>query len=163
MRLTGFFTLSIPIISIIPSTSAWGTLGHEAVADIAASFLKPATTTFCQNLLGDTTANYLASVSTWADTFRYTSAGSFSKAFHYIDARDDPPTTCGVDYARDCGGGGCVVAAIANYTMRMKDQTLSSEQRFQALKFLIHFIGDIHQPLHDENLDIGGNTIQVTL
>lgn len=108
-------TYALPLLSSISGSNAWGTLGHEAVADVAANFLKPATKTYCQSLLGDTGANYLANVSTWADTFRYTSAGSFSKGYHYIDAKDNPPTTCGVDYARDCGPSGCVVGAISNY------------------------------------------------
>lgn len=42
------------------------------------------------------------------------------------------------------------------------DTSLASTQRFEALKFIIHFLGDIHQPLHDEALDIGGNTVKVT-
>jgi hypothetical protein len=43
------------------------------------------------------------------------------------------------------------------------DTSLSAAERFDALKFVIHFVGDIHQPLHDEALDVGGNTINVTL
>ena len=47
-------------------------------------------------------------------------------------------------------------------TSRVTDNTLSTEDTFEALKFIIHFVGDIHQPLHDENLDVGGNDIKVT-
>lgn len=43
------------------------------------------------------------------------SAGAFSKPFHYIDAEDDPPTTCDVELSRDCADSNCVVSAIANY------------------------------------------------
>lgn len=43
------------------------------------------------------------------------SAGAFSEPFHFIDAHDDPPTSCGVELSRDCGSSGCVVSAIANY------------------------------------------------
>jgi len=50
-----------------------------------------------------------------ADSYRYTTAGKFSAPFHYIDALDSPPSSCGVDYTRDCGTGGCVVSAINNY------------------------------------------------
>jgi hypothetical protein len=56
---------------------------------------------------------YLTAVQ--ADTYKYTSAGLYSKPYHFIDAQDDPPSSCNVDYNRDCGSGGCVVAAIQNY------------------------------------------------
>jgi hypothetical protein len=50
-----------------------------------------------------------------ADSYKYTSAGLYSKPSHFIDANDDPPSSCNVNYDGDCGSGGCVVAAIANY------------------------------------------------
>lgn len=53
-----------------------------------------------------------------SDSYRYTTAGTFSAPYHYIDALDSPPTSCSVDYARDCGVGGCVVSAISNYVNR---------------------------------------------
>lgn len=45
--------------------------------------------------------------------------------------------------------------------MRVQDTTLSAEQRAEALKFIVHFVGDVHQPLHDENLKLGGNEIDI--
>jgi len=54
------------------------------------------------------------------------------------------------------------VGAIQNYTARLMDASLAFAERNQAAKFVIHFVGDIHQPLHDENIDRGGNTIIVT-
>ncbi|KAI9842160.1 MAG: hypothetical protein M1837_007447 [Sclerophora amabilis] len=145
-----------------PTSRAWGGLGHEAVAYVATDFVSAETKSFCQDILSDTTTSYLANVATWADTYRSTSEGEFSSEFHYIDAEDDPPTTCGVDYSRDCGENGCVVSAINNYTERVQDTNLAHEQLEQALKFVVHFIGDIHQPLHAEGLEIGGNGIDVT-
>lgn len=68
-----------------------------------------------QAVLGDTSANYLASVATYADSYRYTTAGTFSAPFHYIDAMDSPPESCGVDFERDCPEEGCIVSAINNY------------------------------------------------
>ncbi|KAG4439213.1 hypothetical protein IFR05_005304 [Cadophora sp. M221] len=150
------------LASGVPLCSAWGTLGHDTIAYIATNFVSSATKTYFQTILGDTSTDYLASVATWADSYRYTTAGKFSAPFHYIDALDNPPSTCGVDYSRDCGTGGCVVSAINNYTTRVKTTTLSSVERIIAAKMLVHFIGDIHQPLHDENLDVGGNNIDVT-
>jgi hypothetical protein len=102
-------------LSLASSAVAWGDLGHETVALIAQQFISSDTVTFCQNILGDTSDTYLANVATWADSYRYTSAGSYSAPYHFIDAEDNPPTSCNVNYERDCGSGGCVVSAITNY------------------------------------------------
>lgn len=161
MAKTFLFTAPF-ILQALPSVNAWGTLGHDTVAYIAQNFVTSATKTFCQNILGDTSTSYLANVATWADTYRYTAEGSFSAPYHFIDAEDNPPTSCNVDYNRDCGADGCVVSAIQNYTSRVVDSSLSSTEVTKALKWIIHFVGDIHQPLHDEALDVGGNTIDVT-
>ena len=94
---------------------AWGTLGHETVAFIAQNFIAADTQVFFSSILNDSSSQYLAKVATWADSFRYTSAGKFSAPFHFIDAEDSPPDSCGVQYKRDCGASGCVVGAILNY------------------------------------------------
>ncbi|KAF5874097.1 putative nuclease s1 protein [Botrytis fragariae] len=148
--------------SWVPATYAWGTLGHYTVAYVATNFVSTATKTYFQGILGDTTTDYLATVATWPDSYRYTTAGAFSAPFHYIDAQDSPPTSCGVSYSRDCGTTGCIVSAIQNYTTILQKGTASAANLDIAAKMIIHFLGDIHQPLHDENLDVGGNTIAVT-
>jgi hypothetical protein len=102
----------LPLASIV---SAWGTLGHDTIALIAQTFISTETKKFAQSILNDTSPTYLANVATWADTYRYTTAGKFSAPFHFIDAEDSPPHACSVDLQRDCGAGGCVVSAIANY------------------------------------------------
>lgn len=80
----------------------------------------------------------------------------------FIDAEDNPPTSCNVSYKRDCIGSGCIVSAIKNYTERVQDPMLPTVEIYQALKFLVHFLGDITQPLHDEAQAFGGNKILVT-
>jgi hypothetical protein len=141
---------------------AWGTLGHATVAYVAQNYVDDTVATWAKGLLDDTSDSYLANIASWADTYRSTTAGAWSAPFHFIDAEDNPPSDCNVDYERDCGSSGCSVSAIANYTQRVSDARLSSANTAQALKFLVHFIGDITQPLHDEALDVGGNTITVT-
>jgi len=155
-------SVAVLLASSLPTALGWGSLGHETVGYIASNFVTAATKSHFQSILGDTSADYLASVATYADSFRYTTAGKFSAPFHYIDANDSPPSSCGVDLERDCGTGGCVVSAIKNYTSRVQSTTLSSANVAQAAKMIVHFIGDIHQPLHDEALDVGGNSITVT-
>lgn len=105
----------VAILALIPTATAWGSLGHEAVAYVASNFVATETRDLFQTILHNTTTSYLAGVATWADSFRYTAAGRFSAPFHFIDAEDNPPTSCGVTYSRDCGEKGCVVGAINNY------------------------------------------------
>jgi hypothetical protein len=150
------------LLPLLPQVSAWGTLGHDTVAFIAQTYISNSTAAFAQNLLNDTSTAFLANVATWADSYRYTTEGAFSAPLHYIDALDSPPESCNVDYDRDCPEEGCIVSAIANYTARLQTANISATEKQKALKWVIHFLGDIHQPLHVENLEIGGNGINVT-
>ncbi|ORY56905.1 S1/P1 nuclease-domain-containing protein [Pseudomassariella vexata] len=149
-------------LAALQGAQAWGTLGHATIAYIAQNYLTDTTATWAKGVLSDTSSSYLANIASWADTYRSTTAGAFSAPFHYIDAEDSPPTSCNVDYDRDCGSTGCSVSAIANYTQRVGDGRLSAANTAEALKFLVHFLGDITQPLHDEALETGGNGIIVT-
>jgi hypothetical protein len=126
---------------------------------IAMEFLSPGALTFVQNSLGATYNFSLGPAATWADDVRSTAAFSWSAPFHFVDAEDNPPTSCSVSETRDCASGQCVLTAIANYTARVVDTTLDDEQRQEALKFVDHFIGDIGQPLHVEAVALGGNDI----
>jgi len=147
--------------AMLPSVTAWGSLGHITVAYIASALVQQPTETYLQALLRNNTEHYLAGVATWADTIRYTKWGHFTKNFHFIDAKDDPPSYCGVDFDRDCKADGCVVLSIQNYTTQLLDTSLPAWRRNQAAKFVVHFLGDIHQPLHTENVAMGGNGIHV--
>jgi hypothetical protein len=104
----------------------------------------------------------LANIASWADQYRATTAGKWSAPFHFIDAEDNPPTSCNVNYTRDCGNSGCSISALANYTQRVGDGRLAKANTAEALKFLVHLIGDVTQPLHDEAYEVGGNDISVT-
>ncbi|KAL2131286.1 hypothetical protein VTI74DRAFT_5292 [Chaetomium olivicolor] len=147
----------------LPGAAAWGGFGHISVAYLASAFVAPTTTSYLQSLLGNDTADYLAGVATWADSIRYTKWGRFTSEFHFIDAKDNPPTYCGVDFARDCKKepAGCVISALANYTSRLLDTDLPDSERAMAAKFVVHFVGDMHQPLHTEDVERGGNGISV--
>ncbi|KAF2090173.1 hypothetical protein K490DRAFT_63044 [Saccharata proteae CBS 121410] len=161
--MTRSLLLAAPLLlRALPSVQAWGSLGHETIAYIATNFVSAATKSWAQDLLDDTTTSYLANVATWADSYRYTSEGSFSAEYHFVDANDDPPSSCSVEFERDCPDSGCIISAIANYTSRVGETSLSTTQRQMALKWIIHFLGDIHQPLHDEALAYGANDIDVT-
>ncbi|CAG8919260.1 unnamed protein product [Penicillium salamii] len=153
---------ALAAVGFAHSASAWGSLGHATVAYIAQHYLSEGTASWAKEVLDDSSSSYLANIASWADQYRLTDAGKWSASLHYIDAEDDPPTTCNVDYARDCGDSGCSISAIANYTQRVGDGRLSPNNTAEALKFLVHFLGDITQPLHDEAYEVGGNGIEVT-
>ncbi|KAI1776890.1 nuclease S1 precursor [Hypoxylon cercidicola] len=146
----------------LPGAMAWGAMGHETVAYVASHYVSAATRSYFQELLGDTSADYLAGVASWADSYRYTAAGRFSAPYHYIDANDSPPSRCGVDLSRDCGSEGCVVRALQNYTSILVAGTASTANLQIAARMVIHFAGDIGQPLHCEALEVGGNDIDVS-
>ncbi|KAF2157935.1 putative nuclease PA3 [Myriangium duriaei CBS 260.36] len=155
-------TTAAPLLALLPTTFAWGELGHATVAYMAQSLVATKTTTWAQGILGDTSDSYMASIASWADSFRYTSAGKFSAPFHFVDAQDSPPSSCNVDYARDCTDAGCIISAMANYTQRVSNTQISKAEQENALRFIIHFVGDSHQPLHNENYKLGGNGVDVT-
>ncbi|KAG8933472.1 hypothetical protein FRC02_011760 [Tulasnella sp. 418] len=154
--------------------NAWGPLGHTAVAKIATSFI---TQYAMQNislilsqdqdaftpLKGWLVANphNMVDVATWADSYKNTPMGSFSSGLHSMGNPNDPPTHCHLDLSKDCHDQRCIVTAIANYTERLLDPSLDVQQHAQALKFLIHLVGDVSQPLHTHGYEKGGNKIKV--
>ncbi|KAK5996082.1 Nuclease PA3 [Cladobotryum mycophilum] len=154
--------IALVTLGALQGVHAWGALGHATVAYIAQHYLTADTASWAQGLLADTSDSYLANIASWADSYRATAAGKWSAPLHFIDAEDSPPTTCNVDYDRDCGSAGCSISALANYTQRVSDTRLDSKNTAEALKFLVHFIGDVTQPLHDEAYELGGNNVKVT-
>lgn len=100
-------------------------------------------------------------MASWADSIRYTKWGKFTSTFHFIDAHDQPPHSCNVDLERDCKQSGCVISSLTNYTEQVYDASLPAWRRAQAAKFVVHFVGDLHQPLHNEDVSRGGNGIHV--
>ncbi|KAF8060975.1 S1/P1 nuclease [Lyophyllum atratum] len=153
--IVGLLSLSAPCVY------GWGASGHQAVGYVAMQFLAPKALSFVQSSLGSTYSQSLGPAATWADEIKSNSAYAWASELHYVDAEDNPPTSCSVSETRDCASGKCILTAISNYTSRVVDTGLSTTQRQEALKFLDHFIGDIGQPLHVEAKSVGGNSISV--
>ncbi|KAJ3517636.1 hypothetical protein NLJ89_g381 [Agrocybe chaxingu] len=153
--------VALGVVSAAAGVYGWGASGHQTVGYVAMQFLSPKALEFVQTSLGSTYSHSLGPAATWADEVRSQSAYSWSSVLHYVDAEDDPPDSCSVEESRDCADGRCILTAIANYTSRVVDTSLSDTQRQEALKFLDHFVGDIGQPLHVEARAVGGNTISV--
>lgn len=143
---------------------AWGPAGHEIVGRIAAQHLTPATAHFLHDLLaaGNVHAEIGiadAGFANWADFIRKDRPQT--APWHYVDIPFDATQ---YDPARDCRQpGGCVVEAIAQCRRVLTDRQTNAAARIEALKFLVHFVGDIHQPLHcaERHGDHGGNLVWV--
>lgn len=152
-------TVLIGLVSQITPALAWGAEGHRIVAFIAASELTPRTQKAVSHLLDGPLPEAMVRVSTWADEIRRERPHTAS--WHYVDI---PFGSSGYVAARDCPHGNCVVAQIIRDTRRIADHHLTYGVRARALRFLIHFVADEHQPLHAANdHDRGGNEVHVVL
>jgi hypothetical protein len=152
---------AIAATAFMPSAAwAWGNEGHRIVALIAAQDLSPAAKTQIADLLDSTDAtDALARYSTWADEIRPQRRDT--APWHYVDIEIG---SSGYVASRDCSGGDCVVAQVERDISILKNRQLAKPVRAEAIRFLIHFVGDMHQPLHcSDNHDRGGNQVRVVL
>lgn len=135
---------------------AWGATGHKVVAQIAYDHLTPKAKAEVDKLMAGST---LAEFSVWPDQIKKDPAWRWTAPWHFADM---PEGATQFKMDRDCPEKGCVVRGILRYESELKDQTKTFEDRQRALKFLSHYVGDIHQPLHvGRAADKGGNAIQV--
>ncbi len=142
---------------------AWSALGHRMVGDLAELHLQDAARAEVNRLLDGEDEPTLGGIAAWADALRYNDPGRFriSSRWHYINARGGG---CDFVETRDCADGGCVVSAINAQRRILADTRQSRAARRDALKFIVHFVGDVHQPLHaGPREDSGGNGFQVSL
>jgi hypothetical protein len=163
---TTFFSV---VFLLVPSDSVygWGEDGHALVAAIAQTLLTDESTTFVRNHLPWYTSGNMSMIASWPDKIIYPDTNpvdylnwQWSKQLHYVDTKD---WACVYNQQQDCNwtsGQQCVDGAIQNYTARLADSQQDPIQLQEALQFLIHFIGDAHQPLHAGfQHDLGGNEI----
>ena len=146
-----------------PAALAWSALGHRMVGAIAERHLSPAAEAEVRELLAGEPDPTLSGVAYWADALRNQDPARFKQTsrWHYINAQGGG---CGFDLVRDCPDGQCVVAQIEKQRAILADATQTREARRDALKFLVHLIGDAHQPLHaGDRTDAGGNQYQISL
>ena len=104
---------------------------------------------------GSSRRRSLADVSTWADEIRRQREST--APLHYANPA---PGSDGFNLDRDCPEEGCVVSAIIKYSHVLRDKNASRQENIEPLKFVVHFVGDVHQPLHlGRARDRGGNDI----
>jgi S1/P1 Nuclease len=146
---------------------AWGCKGHQTVALIAEKLLTPQARELAEKLLsenridpqlkrycGNTTRDLMADASTWADDVR---SDRKNGPWHYIDI---PRGTSHGPITQFCGSNGCVTQALVEQLAILKNKNADAHARAEALRYVIHFVGDLHMPLHaTTNNDEGGNCV----
>jgi hypothetical protein len=159
---------AVALLAGAPAAQAWGCKGHQTVALIAEAHLSTKAKIMVNKLLTqfpytpnstsgcDATLHGTALVAGWADAVPTTRKNG---DWHFVDiprgAADQSviATLCGVPT-------GCVVRALNEQLAVLKKKSSPAAKRVEALRYLVHFTGDIHQPLHDTtNSDRGGNCV----
>jgi hypothetical protein len=161
--------LAALLVLLAPAQAAlaWGPEGHRMVGDIASRFLIPKASARVLELLeSDRLADgqpsgrrTLGEIAYWADEIKETDWGKRRGPWHY----DDVPLCEKSAYEKYCRNGRCASAQLARHIEILADEGASRRRRNEALKWIVHLVGDIHQPLHAGNRgDRGGNRVQVS-
>lgn len=153
---TSLFGVATAILLMVVSSvaNAWGSQGHQVIARLALAQLTPKARAEVDRLLAREPGETLVSISTWADEHK----NPATARWHYINF---PRDSCVFDTERDCPDGQCVVAAINRQSAVFASKT-ADDKRLNALKYLVHLVGDVYQPLHAGYLDDkGGNKYQL--
>ena len=164
MRIPVILATALLTLAISPAALAWSALGHRMVGELAQRHISPAALAQVELLLAGEPDPTLAGVADWADRLRDLDPERFkaTSRWHYVNT--PPGLDCDYDAARDCPGGNCVIGAIQAQRRILADRSQPLEARRDALKFIVHFVGDVHQPMHANNHDdLGGNRYQVSL
>ena len=142
------FTL-LPLLAF-----GWGKNGHRVVGQIAENHLSRKASESVRALLG---ADSLAEVSNWADEIRSDPSWKRADPWHYVNIPD------GQTYdTMEKNPAGDIIVALKRFEATLRDAKAPREERIQALKFIVHMIGDLHQPLHaGKRDDLGGNRVNV--
>lgn len=133
---------------------AWGNTGHRAIAEIGWQQLDKQTKRKVKMLLGD---SYLPLYATYADNVRSEKNNPLADVPHYVNMPLD------VTYeASQKNEEGDIVTVFSDMLSALKSESTTKEEKAVALKFIIHFVGDAHQPMHVGLVeDLGGNRVDV--
>ena len=170
MRLLAALAIVTALLGSASPVLAWGDLGHKVTALIAYRHLTPKARATLDTLLASDedplTPHDFASRATWADKYR--NSHRETAQWHFVDIEIDHPdlrAACfGFPVARQPASSGltqdCIVDKVREFETELASPSTSKPERLLALKFLIHFVGDLHQPLHaSDHQDRGGNCI----
>lgn len=160
-----FVIVALVMATTTDEAHAWGGEGHRLIARIAYERLTPTARAEVDRLIAadaadpspGCTIDSVETLSTWSDCVRGIRAYANQSPWHY----DNIPV-CETAPPFDCPNGNCATRAIERAERTLRDGRASDQQRVRALARLVHFIGDIHQPLHaSDNGDRGGNDVRV--
>lgn len=163
--LTGLVTCFLVVLCMAQNGWAWGNDGHQIVARVAAMNLSVKARRNVAKLLGvssspTSVANAMARAAIWPDTFLRTHAPK-TKPWHFVDICRGASVTAG-NLDPFCPGGQCITKKIEEYRENIPKKKFDEFGGKGDLRLLIHFVGDIHQPLHcTTNADRGGNCVAV--
>jgi hypothetical protein len=151
--------LFLLLIFVATPAWSWGPLGHQAICDAAWRSSSAATKKIIASAAKRMGYNTFASGCVWADHIRGKKKYDALKRLHYMNV----PKTQNLLDKDPCGDlhlkkPSCILSAITFYSKRWFDTQLSRRERDEALLFMAHFIGDIHQPLHVGFADDRGGT-----
>ncbi|MGF1925280.1 MAG: S1/P1 nuclease [Bacteroidia bacterium] len=152
--------LTIAIIAMGLSLISWGVVGHRAIGKIAENHLHKKAAAQVKSLLG---SESLAMVSTYADEVRSYPKYAYTAPWHYVNL---PHGLTYEQFKTQLVGleKPNIYKAINNCIADLKDDSKTKEEHVFALKFLVHLVGDLHQPMHTgRSEDSGGNGIKIKL
>ena len=157
-----YFKVIILVVFVLPMERAfaWGLTGHRVVAEIAQRHLSKKTTKAISEIIG---AESLAVWANWPDFIKSDTTHTWEKTspWHYVDLPGNTSKEFFLDSLKKLHGEN-LYTQIPVMVAQLKDKSLPIEVRRNALAFLVHFIGDLHQPLHvGRDEDQGGNKIIV--
>lgn len=138
------FLIALSLLVVTPGVAfAWGDSGHRTVAEIATRYLSENARAQVQDLLGG--LEQFVDVASWADDVRDSDERPGTYNWHVVEI---PPDGVRYDRARDCKNDDCIVEKVKEFAGIVGDRRIKKSERIDALKFLIHFVGDLHMPLH---------------
>lgn len=154
-------TILVATVLLLPSKMlAWGTTGHRVVAQIAEDNIKPSTRKKINKLLDNLPMAYWAN---WPDFIKSDKTGEWDHThiWHYVNAPGDLSYDQFVEYIQNVPQEN-VYSEIPKLEKIIQDKKSTDEQKRIALIFLIHLLGDAHQPMHvGKAEDLGGNKVQL--
>jgi hypothetical protein len=157
----------LALFTVARGALAWGPEAHRIIGEIADRNLSPGARAKVIELLRDdrladgapSGRRTLGEVANWADEIRDYDWGKRRGFWHY----DNAPLCGPADYAKYCRAGRCASARLARQLELLGEEQARPRVRNEALKWVVHLTGDIHQPLHAANRrDQGGNRVQVS-
>ncbi|KAH0863778.1 hypothetical protein HID58_080989 [Brassica napus] len=162
------FVFGVMVLCSVSPVRSWSKEGHILTCRIAQKLLEAGPAHAVENLLPDYAKGDLSALCVWPDQIRHWYKYRWTSPLHFIDT---PDHACSYEYSRDCHDQHglkdmCVDGAIQNFTSQLQHYGEgTSDRRYnmtEALLFLSHFMGDIHQPMHvGFTSDEGGNTIDL--